>query len=75
MRFVQMRLSADPDNGPPVYETQCTTCHESSGESEAAEAPELWCVQHAGRTHHFGFESVLTTLLLVTPQEDRGVSG
>ncbi|MHA6760043.1 DUF7848 domain-containing protein [Streptacidiphilus sp. PAMC 29251] len=69
-RFVQMKLTPDPHSGPPTYETQCTVCGELSGEADDPEAPELWCLHHAGRTHHFGFKSVLSTLLLVTPLEE-----
>lgn len=69
-RFVRMTIHLDTAASPPIHEARCRTCRESSGESRIAEQPELWCLKHAGRTHHFGFESVLTKTLVVEPQEN-----
>ncbi|WP_449343548.1 DUF7848 domain-containing protein [Streptomyces rugosispiralis] len=54
-------LSADVTGSPPILETECTTCDDSSGATEEATQPEVWCLRHANQTGHTGFRMITTS--------------
>ncbi|MBW1596899.1 hypothetical protein [Streptomyces sp. JJ38] len=60
-RFADWMLTTDPHGGPPLYEAVCTTCGETSGADASKDGPELWCLRHAGRTRHTGFQATTTS--------------
>lgn len=60
-------LSPDPHGGPAIYAAECTTCAEESPAADSTEAPDIWCLRHAGRTGHTGFRLTVTTFLRATP--------
>ncbi|WP_442806716.1 DUF7848 domain-containing protein [Streptomyces sp. NBC_01750] len=71
-RFVNWVLQLDTSGSGPIYETECTTCGESSEAADDKEAPELWCLQHAGRSGHTGFRALTTSFFRATQVESGG---
>jgi hypothetical protein len=61
MAFLKARLTDDTTAGPPSYLAQCTGCDDDSGVHHAPEAPELWALQHSGRTGHLDFRGIVQT--------------
>ncbi|MDH6217088.1 hypothetical protein [Streptomyces pseudovenezuelae] len=68
MRFVNMSLG-DDEGKVPLYTAECAQCPEKSEPHEESESPELWCLMHAGRTHHLEFRGTVTNFFKVTPEE------
>jgi hypothetical protein len=60
MRYADWLLSLDLSGSGPIFESECTTCGETSGAADAKEGPEIWCLRHAGRTRHTGFRAITT---------------
>ncbi|WP_406342819.1 hypothetical protein [Streptomyces sp. NBC_00648] len=54
-------LSSDASGSGPIYVAECTTCGDASEGAEDTEAPEIWSLQHAGRTEHTGFRNIDTS--------------
>ncbi|WP_455771428.1 DUF7848 domain-containing protein [Streptomyces malaysiensis] len=54
-------LSTDVTGSPPILEAECTTCDGSSGATEEAKQPEVWCLRHANQTGHTGFRMIITS--------------
>jgi hypothetical protein len=71
-RFVDWVLQVDASGTGPIYEAECTTCGESSGAADSKEAPEVWCLRHAGRSGHTGFRAATTTFFRATRAETGG---
>ncbi|WP_165985444.1 hypothetical protein [Streptomyces sp. YIM 98790] len=69
MRYVNWTLTADTDAEPPSHTAECTTCAETSPPSPSRDAPELWCLRHAGRTRHPTYRYTITGHLRATPAE------
>ncbi|MGP3924515.1 DUF7848 domain-containing protein [Streptomyces sp. 8N616] len=61
IRFADWSLSADLSGSGPIFESECTTCGESSGAADKKEGPETWCLRHAGSTGHTGFRGITTS--------------
>lgn len=60
-RFVNWVLSADTSGSGPIYVAECTTCGDGSEPADGTERPEIWCINHAGRTSHTGFRNIITS--------------
>ncbi|MFD9488127.1 hypothetical protein ACFWBX_30010 [Streptomyces sp. NPDC059991] len=60
-RFADWALQLDTSGSGPIFESQCTTCNDSSEASDGKEVPEVWCLRHAGATGHTGFRAVTTS--------------
>jgi hypothetical protein len=82
MRTVKWTLTPDREEGAPqlpLYETQCTTCGESSADPvDDGKAPppkegdkvgpEVWALIHTGKNpSHRGYLGVATTFMRVVP--------
>ncbi|KUJ54584.1 hypothetical protein ACZ90_66425 [Streptomyces albus subsp. albus] len=81
MRFVEMRLGADPDAEPYVVQVHCTSCDAASGPApeqvpgERRTAAEDWALAHTGKAdgegrHHTGYRVTVTMSWRVTPGEE-----
>lgn len=57
-RFADWVLRADASGSGPIYVAECTTCGDGSVAAEETEGPEIWSLQHAGRTGHTGFRNI-----------------
>ena len=54
-RFAKWKLSAMP--GVPVrLHGKCLTCGQRSPDTSDADDTQLWCLKHAGATHHSAYE-------------------
>lgn len=71
MRFINMSLGNEEDK-KPLYTAECVACPEKSEPHEDQDAPELWCLMHAGRTRHFEYRGIVTNFFKVTPEEELG---
>ncbi|MFJ2701901.1 hypothetical protein ACIO3R_01715 [Streptomyces sp. NPDC087428] len=61
-------VDREPGASSPMYETQCTTCRESSTVTEDRISPEDWALRHTGRhPNHRGYRALATYFLRVTP--------
>lgn len=70
IRYADWMISPDREPGAsgPLYELECTTCHESSEAAEEPVAPEDWAFRHTGRhTDHRGYRAIVTSFFRVTP--------
>lgn len=72
-RFADWVLQLDPSVSGPVFDAKCTTCEESSGAADSKEDPEVWCLRHAGRSGHTGFQAVATMFFRATRVESGGL--
>ncbi|MDX6352754.1 MAG: hypothetical protein QOF84_7544 [Streptomyces sp.] len=70
LRYVQLTLRSEPQSPYPIFWAACMTCQEQSPSADDPDAPQLWCLQHAGRTRHEGFRCEITTHWRVFPAED-----
>lgn len=71
-RFVDWVLQLDTSGSGPIFEAECTTCGDASDAADSKEAPEVWCLRHAGRCGHTGFRAVTTTFFRATQAESGG---
>ncbi|WP_240677874.1 DUF7848 domain-containing protein [Actinacidiphila soli] len=69
LRYVQLTLRPEPQSPHPIFWAACMTCEEQSPSADDPDAPQLWCLQHAGRTNHEGFRCEITTHWRVFPAE------
>ncbi|MEU8623354.1 hypothetical protein [Streptomyces sp. NPDC048669] len=70
IRHADWTISVDREPGAsgPMYETECTTCHELSEASGERTTPEDWAIRHTGSNpSHRGYRAVITSFLRVTP--------
>jgi hypothetical protein len=70
LRYVQLVLRREPESPDPIYWAACVTCGDESPSSDDTDAPQLWCLQHSGRTGHEGFRCEITTWWRVYPAEE-----
>jgi hypothetical protein len=69
LRYVQLTLRPEPQSPHPIFWAACMTCAEESPGADDPDAPQLWCLQHSGRTRHAGFRCEITTHWRVSPSE------
>ncbi|MFE7456326.1 hypothetical protein [Streptomyces sp. NPDC057554] len=69
IRFADWTLNVDHTGSGPVFESECTTCGDCSGAAEGKDAPEMWCLRHAGRTGHTGFRGITTAFFRASLSE------
>ncbi|MEV6393670.1 hypothetical protein AB0M39_02630 [Streptomyces sp. NPDC051907] len=70
VKLADWTLSVDrtPGASAPIFELECTRCHEGSGASDDKGAPEEWALRHTGRhPDHRGYRSVTTAFFRVQP--------
>ncbi|MEU9112064.1 hypothetical protein AB0D04_09785 [Streptomyces sp. NPDC048483] len=54
-RFAEWTLSVMPDTAVR-HVGRCLTCRERSSDAADADEVQVWCLRHAGLTHHSGYE-------------------
>lgn len=54
-RFAEWTLSAMPDVAVRYF-GKCLTCGERSVDTAEADDAQVWCLKHAGATHHSAYE-------------------
>ncbi|MFC4609706.1 hypothetical protein ACFO9E_18075 [Streptomyces maoxianensis] len=74
IKAAEWTLSTDTAQGAPqepMYESECTTCAESSGATEGSRVhPEIWALKHTGsHPTHRQFRAVITSFWRVSPAE------
>lgn len=61
-------IDTTPGASGPIFELECTTCHESSDASSSKDDPELWALGHTGRnTDHRSFRATTTAFFRTVP--------
>lgn len=69
MRFAQWLLTTETASGPPIHAAECAECDETSAGADNWEGPQVWCLQHAGRTGHTLFRVTVTGYFRASMQE------
>lgn len=71
LRFVTWTLTADPDRPPPVRHITCKECGELSDKGTDRETPEMWALEHSGRTGHTEYRETVSADLITRPVQER----
>ncbi|MCQ4046042.1 hypothetical protein ACFOSC_02465 [Streptantibioticus rubrisoli] len=69
VRFAQWVLSTETASGPPIHGAECAECGEVSDGADDWDGPQMWCLQHAGRTGHTLFRGTVTGYFRASMQE------
>ncbi|MFE3068543.1 hypothetical protein [Streptomyces sp. NPDC059247] len=70
LRFTTWTIGADPDRPAPARYASCKECEAMSSVSTVLSEPDLWALEHAGRTGHRGFREVVSADLIARPAEE-----
>lgn len=63
-----LNVDRTPGAPAPIFELECTSCHDGSGASETKDSPEMWALAHTGRhPQHRSYRSLTTAFFRVSP--------
>ncbi|MFJ9428345.1 hypothetical protein ACIRQY_01670 [Streptomyces sp. NPDC101490] len=67
LRFARWTIGADPARPAPARYASCKECEQCSPVSTILREPDLWALEHAGRTGH---REVVSADLIARPAEE-----
>ncbi|MFJ6104814.1 hypothetical protein ACIQHY_27890 [Streptomyces sp. NPDC092359] len=70
LRFATWTIGADPDRPAPARYASCREGEQCSPVSTILSEPDLWALEHAGRTGHRAYREVVSADLIARPAEE-----